>query len=110
MPSSTVSSASIASRPTFRDVAQRPSSGTGRQGYRVIWVFRKTEYFCARDLTGHGDGRSSGKSPACEKRRGCPAQGRARRRKKALGFPDAPTPPQPAVCLLYTSDAADDLL
>src|ERR1700683_5587896 len=31
MPSSTAPSASIASRPTFRDVAQRPSFGTGRR-------------------------------------------------------------------------------
>src|ERR1700736_6083612 len=37
--------------PRVRDDREPPLCGTGRRGYRLIWVFGKTEYFLAKGWT-----------------------------------------------------------
>jgi hypothetical protein len=48
--------------PTFTTMANAPLIGTGCGGYRLIWVFGKTEYFCKRGWTGFREASPSGKS------------------------------------------------
>ena len=50
--------------PTFVTMANAPLSGRDGGGYRLIWVFGKTEYFCKGGWTGFRDGSPSGKSLA----------------------------------------------
>jgi hypothetical protein len=44
-------SASTASRSAAVTIATRPSVGRDGSGYRLIWVFGKSEYFCKRGWT-----------------------------------------------------------
>jgi hypothetical protein len=50
--------------PRARDDRETPLKWDGTAAnIEVIWVFRKTEYFCRRGLTDHLGGSPSGKSP-----------------------------------------------
>src|ERR1700731_4772749 len=60
--SSQAPSASTASRPAFVTFAKRPSVEQDDWGYRLIWVFGKTEYFLKRGWTRNRKARPSGKS------------------------------------------------
>ena len=51
-PSSLALLASTASCPASVTISSRPSVGQDGRGYKVIWVFGKSEYFCKEGWTG----------------------------------------------------------